>query len=147
MPPRYNAADFARTSYWRLRGKLDVAKERFVSYPGCGRRPDEVVVGWAGWDHLDAAKALAALVVDRRNDGWDADRLVPLLAGLAELEPWLAQYHDDVDPAYGVGMGTYFADWTTEQARSLGVTRDDLTRRRPATKARKRNDDSGKADR
>lgn len=147
VPPRYNAADFARTSYWRLRGKLDVAKERFVSYPGCGRRPDEVVVGWAGWDHLDAAKALAALVVDRRNDGWDADRLVPLLAGLAELEPWLAQYHDDVDPAYGVGMGTYFADWTTEQARSLGVTRDDLTRWRPATKARKRNDDSGKADR
>src|SRR5262249_37347136 len=29
VPPKYVQADFARTSYWRNRGKLDVPRERF----------------------------------------------------------------------------------------------------------------------
>ena len=37
-PPKYTSADFLKTSYWRHRGKLDVPKERFVSYPGCQPR-------------------------------------------------------------------------------------------------------------
>ncbi len=32
VPPRYTSADLLRPSYWRARGKLDVPKERFVSY-------------------------------------------------------------------------------------------------------------------
>ncbi|MPY81682.1 MAG: SAM-dependent methyltransferase, partial [Actinophytocola sp.] len=31
-PPKYTSADFLRPSYWRARGKLDVPKERFISY-------------------------------------------------------------------------------------------------------------------
>ncbi|URN12057.1 BREX-2 system adenine-specific DNA-methyltransferase PglX [Streptomyces radiopugnans] len=33
VPPKYTSADFARASYWSNRGKLDVPKERFISYP------------------------------------------------------------------------------------------------------------------
>lgn len=139
VPPKYTSADFAKTTYWRLRGKLDVSKERFVAYPGCGRRPDEVVVGWAGWDHLQSARALAALYIARRDtDGWDAAALTPLLAGLAELEPWLRQYHDDVDPAFGRRMGEYFAEFVDDRARDLGVTRAELGAWRPPHKGRRR---------
>ncbi len=40
VPPKYTSADFLKSHYWRLRGKLDVPKERWVSFPGCegGRR-------------------------------------------------------------------------------------------------------------
>jgi hypothetical protein len=56
VPPKYASADFAKGSYWRSRGKLDVPKERFISYPGVGREGDDtVLLGWAGWDHLAQA--------------------------------------------------------------------------------------------
>ena len=33
VPPKYASADFLKQDYWRLRGKLDVPKERWISYP------------------------------------------------------------------------------------------------------------------
>jgi hypothetical protein len=60
-PPKYKSADFLSTTFWRLRGALDVPKERFVSYPHCSKAADpSLVVAWAGWDHLQQAQALAA---------------------------------------------------------------------------------------
>ena len=54
VPPRYTSADFRKGTWWRLRGKLDVPKERFVSLPGCERDADpSLVVGWAGWNALE----------------------------------------------------------------------------------------------
>lgn len=72
-------------------------KERFISYPGLGRDGDPTeLLGWAGWDHLAQARALAAVYLDRRQQaGWPAERLLPLLAGLLELEPWLQQWHGE----------------------------------------------------
>ena len=35
VPPKYTSGDFASSTYWRLRGKLDVPKERWVSFPHC----------------------------------------------------------------------------------------------------------------
>src|SRR5262249_26274407 len=35
VPPKYTSGDFASGTYWRLRGKLDVPKERWVSFPYC----------------------------------------------------------------------------------------------------------------
>jgi hypothetical protein len=97
VPTKYTSADFVKASYWRNRGKLDVPKERFVSYPGAGRDGDPtLLLGWAGWDHRAQAAALAAVYLDRKTQAaWDADRLMRLLAGLAELEPWLHQWHAD----------------------------------------------------
>ena len=98
VPPNYTSADFVRNSYWRLRGKLDMPKERFISYPGQPDSDDSLLLGWAGWDHREQAHALVALIEERSSaDGWAA-RLTPLLAGLAEVMPWVRQWHDEVDP-------------------------------------------------
>ena len=49
VPPKYATADFLKTDFWRLRGKLDVPKERWISYPHCSTESDPtLVVGWAG---------------------------------------------------------------------------------------------------
>ncbi len=69
VPPKYGSGDFARTEYWRHRGKLDVPKERFVSYPAATRDGDgSLLLGWAGWDHREQAQTLAVLVTGRRSE-------------------------------------------------------------------------------
>ncbi len=40
----------------------------------------------------------------------------------AELLPWLKQWHNDLDPAYRVGLGDYFANFIDEEARHRGYT-------------------------
>jgi hypothetical protein len=150
VPPKYNKADFLTSDYWRLRGGLDVPKERFVSFPRCERDVDgSPVVTWAGYDHQARARAIATYYLERKEtDGWEPARLMPLLAGLAELVPWLRQWHNDYDPASGVRMGDYYAEFVCDEARSLGRTEADLaawappaaprrtrSRRRPAPAA------------
>ena len=128
VPPRYNKNDFLTSDYWRLRGSLDVPKERFVSFPRCEHETDgSPVVTWAGYDHLARARAIAAYYLERKEtDGWEPRRLMPLLAGLAELAPWLRQWHNEYDPASGFRMGDYYAEFVRDEARSLGVTEADL---------------------
>lgn len=141
VPPKYAREDFRKGSYWSLRGKLDVPKERFVHYPDASRAADpSPVLGWAGWDHLQRARALAASYLRMKTDeGWPPERLVPLLAGLAELLPWLKQWHDDLDPATGERLGTWFAGFVADEARELGTTAEVLGAWRPtATGARRR---------
>ena len=66
VPPKYTNKDFTKASFWQARGKLDVAKERFVCYPGAEPSGDgSLVLGWAGWDHAEQARALARLLVER----------------------------------------------------------------------------------
>lgn len=106
-PPKYRSADFIKDSYWRHRGKLDVPKERFISYPySCPDSDNSMLLGWAGWDHREQAYALIALIEERATtDGWDGRRLTPLIAGLAEVMPWVRQWHHEQNangqsPAY-----------------------------------------------
>ena len=76
VPPKYGTGDFVKTSYWSHRGKLDVPKERFVSYPHAERENDpSLLLGWAGWDHGEQALALLMLAQDRAaRDGWGAEQ-------------------------------------------------------------------------
>lgn len=133
VPPKYRPTDFDRVSYWHRRGKLDVPKERFIGYPAAERDGDgSPVFGWAGWDHLDQAIALASLVLVReQRDAWPAERLQPLLAGLAELEPWLAQWHHDPDPAYSGPPSAYISTQLDGWLTQYQLTRDDLRAWRP----------------
>jgi hypothetical protein len=139
-PPKYQSKDFVKTDFWRLRGGLDVPKERWISYPGCERGADgSLPIAWAGWDHLQQATALAAYYLEmKESEGWEAARLQPLLAGLLELVPWLEQWHNEVDPVYGERMGAYYKGFVAEEARSHGFTLDDLRAWKPAAVAGKR---------
>lgn len=138
VPPKYDQKDFREATYWSLRGKLDVPKERFISYPGCESDEDgEPVYGWAGWNHLQQAQALAALFQARKQEGWDAARLTPMLAGLLELLPWLKQWHNEPSADFeGLKLGDYFEGYLDEQCAELGLTRDGLRAWRPAAKTR-----------
>lgn len=140
VPPKYTTVDFVRTSYWKHRGKLDVPKERFVSYPGAERGADtSLVLGWAGWDHAEQAMALATMVVHRQQqEGWDARRLTPLLGGVAELEPWVHQWHAESDPRMGMSPAQAVTATLEQQLTRLGLTRADLAAWRPAAATRGR---------
>ena len=139
VPPKYKSTDFLKADCWRLRGSLDVLKERFVSFPGAERGADgSLVVAWAGWNHLQLATALAGYYGDMKdNEGWEPARLQPLLASLLELVPWLEQWHNDLDPEFGQRMGTYYKGFVTEDARALGFTLDDLRAWKPAASAKR----------
>jgi len=128
VPPKYRTADFQRADFWRLRGGLDVQKERWVSFPGCERGADgSLVIAWAGWDYLQQATALAAYYLDmKETEGWQTVRLQPLLSGLLELIPWLKQWHNDYSADAGTRMGDYFEGFVADEAKSLGWTLDDL---------------------
>lgn len=140
VPPKYQSKDFLKSDFWRLRGGLDVPKERWISYPGCERGSDgSLVIAWAGWNHLQQATALAGYYMDMKDsEGWEPARLQPLLASLLELVPWLEQWHNELDPVFGERMGDYYRGFVTEEARALGFTLDDLRAWKPAATAAKR---------
>ena len=142
LPPKYAQADFAKASYWALRGKLDVPKERWFSLPGCEKGGDStLVIGWAGLDHLQRAQAVASWYLDRKEqEGWSAEALQPMLVALDELIPWLQQWHNAIDPEYGERMGDYYEGFLQEELRQLEIGRDALLDWRPpaATRGRRR---------
>jgi len=139
VPPKYTSADFRKSSYWQARGKLDVPKERFILYPDAGRETDPTpLLGWAGWDHAQQALALSLIIGDRQKDGWDDDRLIPLVAGLAELQPWVEQWHGEVDPDYGVSLAAFCREQLAARAAQVSKTLDELGAWRPAPATRGR---------
>jgi hypothetical protein len=128
VPDKYGPKDFLR-HYWSLRGKLDVPKERFVTVSGGNTDEDTTpLVGWAGWDHLQVAQALSGVYQRRKSeDGWQKDRLVPLLAGIDERVPWLLQWHNEPSAAFGgMKLGEFFRDFVAGEAHGLGVAVGDL---------------------
>jgi hypothetical protein len=134
VPPKYKSSDFRSATTWRHRGKLDVPKERFIAYPGAESNSDpSPLVGWAGWDHLEQATALAGLYQQRKDeDGWGTDKLTPLLAGLWELVPWLKQWHNAPSAEYGgLRLGDFYETFVNDEVRSFGITLDDLKAWRP----------------
>ena len=127
-PPKYRSADFLKTGYWRLRGALDVPKERFVSLPDMSRDNDPtLLVGWAGWDPPTLCQALAAHYTEaNERDGWSAARLTPLLAVIREYLPWLKQWHNDIDEKYHQRLGDLYESFVRSQLAQLDLAEDDL---------------------
>lgn len=140
VPPKYAATDFRKSSYWSLRGKLDVPKERFFSLPECEKPGDNTpVFGWAGLDHLQRAQAIAGWYMERKEqDGWEPDKLMPMLVALEELIPWLKQWHNDLNPEFGERMGEFYEGFLFEELRQLDLTREDILAWRPPAARRGR---------
>jgi Domain of unknown function (DUF7008)/Eco57I restriction-modification methylase len=150
VPPRYTSADLISAGgarYWSLRGKLDVAKERWVSLPDCEGEDGTLAIAWAGYGHLQLAKAVSAYYVDiqERVGGSDDPRLVPLLACLLELLPWLKQWHNEIDPEFNVPMGDYFEGFINDEARQMGKTLDKIRAWEPPKRTRRKKKTKKKA--
>ena len=128
VPPKYGSGDFLKTTYWKLRGKLDVPKERWVVYPGMeGGHDASPVIAWAGWDHAQQAAALTSFYQQAKDTwGWAPERLAPLLAALKELLPWLHQWHNAIDPEYGDRPCDSFQQFYTTELHSLRMTDEDI---------------------
>jgi hypothetical protein len=140
VPRKYASTDFREAQYWSLRGKLDVPSERFISYPGCESDEDgKPLHGWAGWDHYQRAKALAELYYQRKSvDGWEKERLQPMLAGLLELLPWLKQWHSDpLAELGGDSPAAQFTQLLEAECAEHGFSHDDLRAWRPAPAQRR----------
>ncbi|MEW1999085.1 BREX-2 system adenine-specific DNA-methyltransferase PglX [Streptomyces coelicoflavus] len=135
VPPKYTSADFLKPSYWRARGKLDVPKERFVSYGTVNAQSPELY-GWAGWDHLEQALALASYI---QAAGLGSEEIVPFLAGLLELQPWLDQWYGEYDAEFGASPAAEILAFRQQKQGELGLTDDTLRawRPAPATRAKK----------
>ncbi|WP_053763861.1 BREX-2 system adenine-specific DNA-methyltransferase PglX [Streptomyces sp. AS58] len=122
VPPKYTSVDFLRPSYWRARGKLDVPKERFISYGQTNAATPELY-GWAGWDHREQAQALATYFT---NTALSTEEITPFLAGLLELQPWLSQWHNEFDMLYSGSPADFFAGYRQQKQGEHGLTDDDL---------------------
>ncbi|MFF7112078.1 BREX-2 system adenine-specific DNA-methyltransferase PglX [Streptomyces albogriseolus] len=134
VPPKYSSADFLRHSYWSNRGKLDVPKERFISYPGASTDGDpSLLLGWAGWNHKDQAEALVNLINDHTEEGWQLEdpRFVPLLAGLMEVMPWVHQWYDEYDEEWGDSPAREFQTALNKGRTVRGLSEADLRDWRP----------------
>ncbi|MFG3145341.1 BREX-2 system adenine-specific DNA-methyltransferase PglX [Streptomyces sp. NPDC048243] len=141
-PTKYKTTDFLKQSYWTHRGKLDVPKERFISYPEAGPDSDStLMLGWAGWDYKDQALALTDLIDTRvRNDAWgaDPDRLVPLLAGLHEVMPWVHQWYSGYDDEWEGSPAEDLESEYRKLLRTYGVSEAQMKDWRPVRKSRGR---------
>ncbi|MEW2492045.1 BREX-2 system adenine-specific DNA-methyltransferase PglX [Streptomyces nodosus] len=134
VPPKYTSADFLRPSYWKARGKLDVPKERFISYGQTNAATPELY-GWAGWDHREQAQALATYFT---NTALSTEEITPFLAGLLELQPWLYQWHNEFDMLYSGSPADFFAGYRQQKQGEHGLTDDDLRKWRPPAATRGR---------
>jgi hypothetical protein len=78
------------------------------------------------------------IIGEREREGWADERLVPLVAGLAELQPWVDQWHDEVDPGYGLSLAAFCREQLAARAAQVGKTTAELADWRPDAPARGR---------
>jgi hypothetical protein len=125
VPPKYKPEDCREGTYWKLRGALDVPKERFVNFPGLERGNDagSPMLLWAGYDAKARALALTGYLYEMlQREGADAARLTPALAGLDELLPWVHQWHPEIDDDLGMSTGDYLQGLLDAQLAQHGLT-------------------------
>ncbi len=135
--PEFSSKDFASDSFWKLRKEMNVPMERFLSFPSITREGDDsLLIGWFGWNHLERATAIVAYYDARKREGWMAQRLVPLLAALDQLLPWIHQWHPEIDPEYNESAGTSFQTLLESEAQELGLTLEQIRNWTPPAKTR-----------
>jgi hypothetical protein len=129
--PRFVSADFAKLDYWRHRGKYDVPRERFVSYPHASVSDKKrLLIGWAGWTRAEQAQVLTDLINDYVDPG-DGDLLVALLANLREVLASARQGEDNLTRARAGEPDVCWRRLLTEWLQRLDLTEADLVNWRP----------------
>lgn len=70
IPPSYGTGDFLKTDYWKLRGKLDVPKERFIAFTEVPTKVGaDTLYGWAGWTPIERIRALLGIDEGLEDEG------------------------------------------------------------------------------
>lgn len=101
VPPKYGQGDFLKPDYFRLRGKLDVPKERFIAFTEVpGRGAGELLYGWAGWTPAERVKAILAIDEECEDQGIALADRVALLDSAWRLLPDVTRD----DPATGARL-------------------------------------------
>jgi hypothetical protein len=62
----------------------------------------------------------------RNEEGWEPERLKPILSGVLDLKPWLLQWHNDFDPETGERLGQYFTKFAESQCQELGFSPEEV---------------------
>jgi hypothetical protein len=138
VPPKYKSSDFLSTTFWRLRGPLDVTKERVFSLPN-GDPAGGSLYGWAGWNAAERVRAIFGTYTEAATrKGWAVAQLLPLLAAIEEEMPWVLQWHNDIHPEFGVRLGDFFREQLGQELHKHAVTREDLANWKPAAGGRGR---------
>lgn len=140
VPPKFKQEDFRDGVFWKLRGALDVPKERFVSFSGLERANDagSPMLLWAGYNAKARALALTGYLYEMlQREGADASRLTPALAGLDELLPWVHQWHPEIDDDLGMSTGDYLQGLLDAQLAQHGLTLANVRTWRPPAPARR----------
>ena len=91
-----------------------------------------------GYDHLQQVQAISAYFAEvQEKGGSDDPRLVPLLGCIQQLIPWLKQWHNVIHPEFGYRLGDYFEGFVKDEARTLGLTVEDVQNWEPPKKTKK----------
>lgn len=71
----------------------------------------------------------------RSNEGWNAERLTPILAGLQELQPWLDQWHNELDPERQQRLNEFIRGFFEAELAQLSLTAEQVHAWRPTAQA------------
>ena len=75
---------------------------------------------------------LDQLIIQGETDGWRDERLIPLVAGLSELLPWVEQWHHEPDDFYGgESAASVVRQQLDERMQQVERTREQLAAWRP----------------
>lgn len=141
VPPKFASIDFQRASYWSIRRRLDIPRERFISYPGAAAEGDGLLLGWSGWSDTDRVRVLFDLIsVCRQQPRPSAYRIAPLLAGIQELLPWVRQWGTGYEPGRQTDPAVDFQCEFDDLRTAFGLSTHDLASWRPRRPTSKRDD-------
>ncbi|MCX5184237.1 BREX-2 system adenine-specific DNA-methyltransferase PglX [Streptomyces sp. NBC_00268] len=139
VPPKYVSADFQHAFYWPIRGRLDIPRERFISYADAVDEEGGLLLGWSGWSETDRVRVLLDLVsAAGRQSNPSVYRITSLLAGVQELLRSMHRWEAQEDSVGKVGQAEVFQRHLEDLLSAYGLSTHDLTSWRPRRSTRKR---------
>jgi len=120
----------------------DITADEHVPYLAQFRYTGEGLLKCAIWEQtweMQRAEDRTAVIEERSTtDGWDTDRLRPLLAGLSEVMPWVRQWHTEVDPRFGQTPADAYDAYLTTQRETHALTEESIRTWTPPQQPRAR---------
>jgi hypothetical protein len=133
--PAYASHDFVTPTLWRLRGKLDVPRERFILYPAAGEERD-ARFGWGGWSCHERGRALVDLHEMLKSEGADVERRLALLSGVLDLLPRLER-SETTRGERGTPTAAQLRVFIDTEAKQLDLSLSSIRAWRPSAPARR----------